>query len=291
MSFAIFQINGGIGKCIAATAVVKAIKKKYPDHKLIVISGYPEVFINNSSVFRASTHGQTQYFFRDYVEDLNSKIFILDPYNTEDFIYKRKHLIQIWCELYGLPYNGEQPEVILTEREKNFYKNSLQFNKPVMVIQPNGGAEQQQLKYSWARDLPKNVVEEVIKHFSADYDIVHLKRQDQMGYAGTIPYSGTFRELVTLLSISEKRLFIDSFAQHLAASCKLKSTVAWIANSPKVFGYEIHDNIEANAFTHTPELVNSYLAKFDITGNPIEFPYNSEEEIFDTEKIIQSLKA
>ena len=36
----IFQIDGGIGKSIAATAVCKAIKKQYPTDKLIVITGY-----------------------------------------------------------------------------------------------------------------------------------------------------------------------------------------------------------------------------------------------------------
>ena len=41
----IFQIDGGIGKSIAATAVCKAIKAQYPNDKLIVISGckYPVI--------------------------------------------------------------------------------------------------------------------------------------------------------------------------------------------------------------------------------------------------------
>ena len=43
----IFQINGGLGKCIMATAVCAAIKKKYPKSNLIVISAYSDVFLNN----------------------------------------------------------------------------------------------------------------------------------------------------------------------------------------------------------------------------------------------------
>ena len=43
----IFQINGGIGKVVMATAVCEAIKKKYPDSKLITISGYSDFFLNN----------------------------------------------------------------------------------------------------------------------------------------------------------------------------------------------------------------------------------------------------
>ena len=46
----IFQIDGGRGKCIAATAVCKAIKAQYPDSELIVVSGYPEVFLCNDYI-------------------------------------------------------------------------------------------------------------------------------------------------------------------------------------------------------------------------------------------------
>jgi hypothetical protein len=83
---------------------------------------------------------------------------------------------------------------------------------------------------------------------------------------------------------------MDSFAQHVAAGLELASTVCWIANKPEVFGYDIHDNIISNPFTLKPELRNAYLTKFNIGGELIEFPYNSESEIFDTNTIIDSLK-
>ncbi len=35
--YSIFQINGGLGKHIAATAVGQAIKAAYPDRELIVV--------------------------------------------------------------------------------------------------------------------------------------------------------------------------------------------------------------------------------------------------------------
>ncbi len=83
---------------------------------------------------------------------------------------------------------------------------------------------------------------------------------------------------------------MDSFAQHLAASMNLPSTVLWAANSPVVFGYDINDNILANPFTKQPELRNSFLQAFNIGGELVEFPYASEDEIFDADKIIASLE-
>jgi len=46
----IFNIVGGIGKCIAATAVLKAIKTQYPNSKVIVFSQFPNIFKNNPNI-------------------------------------------------------------------------------------------------------------------------------------------------------------------------------------------------------------------------------------------------
>jgi len=36
--YLVFHIEGGIGKNIMATAVVKAVKKQHPDREIIVVS-------------------------------------------------------------------------------------------------------------------------------------------------------------------------------------------------------------------------------------------------------------
>lgn len=286
----IFSISGGIGKVVMSTAVVKAIAKKYPDHNIITVSGYPDVFLGNPNVYRSFGFGQLSYFYSEYVENKDVKVFAHDPYLETSFIRQDDHVIKIWCEMFGVPYNGEKPEIHLTDREKNFHAQKFGSDKPIFLMQTNGGADNQALKYSWARDIPSNVVLEVIKEFSEQYNIVHIRREDQIGYAGTTPVHDSFRGIVVLISLSQKRLFMDSFAQHTAASMNLPSTVLWIANKPEVFGYEMHDNIVANPQTQQPELKGSYLQKFDITGDPTQFPYNNESEIFDVEKVLSSLR-
>jgi len=285
----VFQIDGGIGKVIASTSVAKAIKKKYPNDNLIVISGYPEVYLNNPNVFKSLQFGNINYFFTDYIEKKEALLFLHNPYLEVDYVQENKHLIQVWCEMFDIPYNGEMPEIYLTRRELDFYQNKYKSDKPILLMQTNGGANAE-LKYSFARDLPSNVVVKVIEHFLKDYNIVHVRREDQIGYANTTPIHAHFREILALTLLTQKRLLIDSFLQHACASMGLKSTVCWITNSPKVLGYELHDNILANPFTHQPELKNSFLSKFNIGGEPIEFPYKSEDEIFDIEKIIASIE-
>jgi hypothetical protein len=182
-----------------------------------------------------------------------------------------------------------EPKLYISNTEYNLYKQKFQSEKPILLIQPNGGM-QSELKYSWARDIPANVVNAVIEEYKKKYHIVHLKREDQTSYEFTTPVTDVFRSIAVLIDISTKRLLMDSFAQHTAAALNKKSTVLWVANKPEVFGYDLHNNIKANKFTKKPDLKNSYIGKFNIAGDPIEFPYNDESEIFNVDAIIKSLK-
>lgn len=285
----IFQINGGIGKVIAGTAICASIKAKYPDSKLIVVSGYPDVFLGNKNVDRAYTFGQHAYFYKEYIENQEIMVFAHDPYLEAKHIKQDEHLIETWCNLYGLPVTKTVGELFLTQREIDFFSKKFVSDKPIFLMQTNGGAETEQ-KYSWARDIPSYIVENVIHEFREKYNIVHIKREDQIGYEGTFAVSDTFRALIVLISLSEKRLLMDSFGQHAAAALNKPSTVLWVANSPKVFGYDLHTNIVANSGTISPELRNAYLSKYNIGGDPIEFPYNKESEIFNVDAVINSLK-
>ena len=149
----------------------------------------------------------------------------------------------------------------------------------------------QELKYSWARDIPTCVIGPVIEEFKNEYNIVHIRREDQIGYDFTTPVTDNFRALAVLIELSSKRLLMDSFGHHAAAAMNKPSTVLWVCNKPNEFGYQVHDNIVCNPFTKKPELRNAYLQMFDISGNLLEFPYNNETEIFNVDQVIASLKS
>jgi hypothetical protein len=286
----IFQVSGGIGKSVAATAVCSAIKKQYPKDELIVITGYPDVFLQNPNVSRVLAFGNLNYFYPDHIEGQDSKLLLQDPYNEEDFIYQRGHLIEVWCKMNGIKYNGEPPEIFITAKEKTTFAPMFASEKPIMVIQTNGGVPNQTDKYSWPRDLPINTAQQVVNAFVHEYNIVHIRRQDQLPLQNTYPVTAEFRQLAVLLMMSSKRLFIDSFAQHVAAALGLPSLVCWIANTPSQFGYSLHTNLIAAQPTLKPELRNAVFNKYNIMGQPVDFPYNSEAEIFSAEQIISLLR-
>lgn len=159
----VFQIDGGIGKSIAATAVCKAIKKQYPAAKLLVITGYPDVFLCNPHVDKVFNFNDLQYFYQDQIEgDKKLKLFLHNPYTETDFILQKGHLIKVWCEMFGIKYNGELPELFINNRERSFYLNRFSSQKPIMLLQTNGGAANQAAKYSWTRDLPMQTAQQIV---------------------------------------------------------------------------------------------------------------------------------
>lgn len=285
----IFQIDGGLGKSIMATAVVKVIRKRYKNAHIVVVSAYPDVFLNNPHINECFRIEQMNGAYLKYVKDKDCKIFVEDPYRNSSFLTEKEHLLKTWCRIYGLNYNHEQPEIYLTEPEKDYYAPFYKTDKPIMAIQPNGGPAQQSYKYAWTRDIPSITVNSLIQHYKNDYTVVHIKRQDQYEYADTLAALDGYRSIAILISLSTKCLFMDSFGQHLAAAMGKKSTVCWVTTKPKVFGYTLHDNILAKPFTKEPVIQNAVYQPFGLSEEISTIPYNGLEEIFDINQIVKSI--
>ena len=286
----IFQIEGGLGKSIMATAIVKVIKKRYKNANLIVITAYPDIFLNNPDVFEVHNISQINGLYLKLIKDQKCKIFTEDPYRNSDFITEQPiHLLKTWCKIYGLNYNNEQPQIYLTQPEIDYFTPYYKTEKPILAIQPNGGPEGLGYQYSWTRDIPSINVNEIIEHYKDDYTIIHIKRKDQIMYSDTLQALDGFRSIAILLQIADKRLLIDSFPQHLSAALNKKSTVCWISTKPEIFGYKHNINIKSNPFTKEPNLTSAVYNPFNLAQDISSIPYNNLNEIFDTNKIIESI--
>lgn len=295
MKYSIFHIQGGIGKHVAATAVAQTIKNNYSDRKLIVTCAYPEIFINLPYVDRVYQHMRTQYFYQEYIHDKDSLIFYHEPYYTTNHIHKRKRLIENWCELYNLKYSEEKPFIKFNKLQYDRAKQVWARKKPTMIIHTNGGLMSTQAKpYSWTRDMPIGIAQELVDYYKKDYHIFQITKVNSPKLNGaehifaTLERSLTTMELFSILLHSEKRILIDSCLQHACAAINKKATVLWNGTSPKVFGYDLHDNI----LTQIPyefKLPNSYLFDFDFNGHEIEYPFTEEQKLFDINKIVESV--
>jgi hypothetical protein len=289
--YLIWHIQGGLGKNIAATALIKDLKAEYSDRKLIMVVSHPEVFINNPNIDRVYQLGQTPYFYQDYIYNKDVIIFRHEPYHQTGHITKTKHLIENWCDLLGLAYKMQKPEIFVNYMQRQSI-NVWNRSQPIMVIQTNGGpGDIHTPSYSWTRDMPINVAQHIVDRFKHDYHIIQITKPDGYFLEGVERFDAKISnmELFALLVVAQKRVLIDSCLQHAAAAFNLPSTVLWIGTSPTVFGYDMHTNIEANLPETANQLIGSYLFDYQFDNNDYECPYINIEDIFNIEYVFNKI--
>jgi ADP-heptose:LPS heptosyltransferase len=288
--YIVFHCEGGLGKNVAATAILRSLKQRYEDRKIIVSASYPEVFLNLPVVDRVYKMGMTQYFYDDYIKDKDTLIFRHEPYFETNHILKKSHLIENWCKLLDIEYTGQIPVLNFNFTQQ---RNALKWQRdlPILVIQTNGGPLNAQNEYSWARDIPYRLAVQIAEKYKPTHHIIQVTKPTSMHIPGAevIDKPMPAMELFSLLSVSDKRVLIDSCLQHAAAAMNLSSTVFWVGTSPKNFGYEMHNNIVANPPSGATKLVDSYLFDYSFDGVTHECPYFSLEEMFNIEEILETI--
>ena len=285
--FLVWHIEGGLGKNVAATALLPDLSKKYKSRKIIVVASYPEVFLNNPNVHRVYRVGLTPYFYEDYILGKDTLVFRHEPYFQTGHILKQKHLVKNWADLLGVDYQKQLPNLHFNMVQKQLL-GIWQREKPVFLIQTNGGVYQgQNINYAWTRDIPIDLAVYIKEKISPDYHVIQLTRQGATHLPGVevVDYPLSNMELFSLVAASEKRILIDSCLQHAAAALRLKSTVLWIGTTPENFGYEMHNNIKSLPPKGDTKLIDAYLFDASFEGVPHECPYQDVNEMFDLKQI------
>lgn len=288
--YVIFNVSGGIGKNIMATAVVSSIKKRYPEHNLIVVCPYPEVFINNPEIYRVFKSGITPYFMEDYIHD-DTIILMADPYQHDSFVHKKKHLIEVWCDTFNVKCESLTNNLFLTSAEIQFAREKFTRKKPLFVIQTSGGSGGGKWNYSWSRDIPINQAQQIVNIMTETHHVMHVRRKNQPSLNNCEWVEADLRELFGLIYISDKRLFNESFGYHAAAAFNLPSTVCFIGTKPDVYSYPMHHNIlpkeDHPQFIHG---IDKYMEDSPWGGEKLyECPYNINN-LFSITQIIESIQ-
>jgi hypothetical protein len=190
----------------------------------------------------------------------------------------------------GIDYNFQLPILNFNfVQQRNVL--SWERNKPILVIQTNGGHLQSNQSYSWTRDLPYMITSQIVEKYKDTHHIIQVCKPNsiKLPNAEIIDYQIQSMDLFGLLIASDKRVLIDSCLQHASAALNLPSTVFWIGTSPKNFGYSLHNNIVANLPTDTTKLIDSYLFDYSFDGISHECPYYSLDEMFNTQNILENI--
>ena len=297
MATTVFHIEGGIGKNVAATAVIAAYKKAKPKRNILVVTAWPEIWIGNTNISRFYRIGNTPYFYKDVIKGKDIEIYSQDPYKQTSHITKKSHLIKTWCDMIGVKYNDEQPELNFNFREVEEGRSIAQQvannnEKPILIFQPFGGPgpEHQQHPYSWTRDIHPQHAQKIVDGVNEKYNVLHVcyEFHPKLNNCNRLDKIISKKVLFALLAFSQKRILIDSSLQHAAAALKLPSTVAWVATQKEVFGYDLHNNFKPKT-EFLKGHVDSYLYDYIFTGPTHECPFKSIDDIHDIDGIVQSV--
>lgn len=293
MKYGIMEIAGGIGKNIMATAVIKNIKLAHPDLNILVVTGYPEVFVNNPEVYRVFKFGGCPYFYNDYVKNNDCIFFCDEPYRANTYLLQTKHLIESWCEAVHVPCVTKQTSVVLNPREIENMKIRLypiQQQKKVLIFQPFGGASDS--PYSWNRDIPPQQAQDMANILSQKYHIFQPFQRNQIKLQNCEPIAWPLRDLFAVSMLANGILAIDSCIQHFAAAVNKAATVCWVTNKPEVFGYPIHRNVMPlpdQYIINTNNSADAYFMDYDFTGSRLyDYPFKGSE-IFNLPAIVETL--
>lgn len=291
--FVIFHIEGGVGKNIVATSVVRAIKKTYPDREIVVVSPYPEVFLHNPIVYRTYKMGICSYFYEDYILNKDTIILKHDPYSSNDVLNKKCNLALAWCNSLQIKFDGEKPELffsIIEEQNVDLLLKKYSFNKPIIAVQCNGGMgySENHITFNWFRDVPVAYFQPIINKFKDNFTFLQIRSNNQTVLENTVQIDLSLREVFLLLSKVNGAICIDSLTQHVLAAFNKPSLVLWVGNTPKVFGYIKNKNIIGN-YKHETQNIESYLDPYPLITKGYQCPSNyNPYELFNLSEIESS---
>jgi hypothetical protein len=214
----LLHINGGLGKCIMATAVIASYKRTYPNAKVVVVSGYPEVFVNNPYVYKNFPF-TTPYLWQDYYGQPGWKVSAHDPYMEESWIKNDNlHLIDIWCRMLGVDSVQKTPLLYFAGPELDELNSMIKVDKPLVVVQSTGGANP--ASRSWTRNAPIGEFDEFLARYKETHFVVHLCLPETPALSNVHQRVENLnrRQAMALIYFSQEVVGIDSYAMHARAA-------------------------------------------------------------------------
>jgi len=277
-----YIVEGGIGRNVFFTALIPKLAELEPNKKILVTSSYSDVFENNPYVKRSLSRG-TPYIWEDIILSDNYKTNFADPYFNDDFIKRKVHVIESWCNEFEIEYSKDmKPELYFTKMVKDSAKQFRQNTGPFIIVQFSSGQSPLTANLSqpfqWTgfqRNYPVENAKWLVKFIKEEFPgtTVVLYGLPNEGYSdveglqlfqfGSLMYAALLEEAETFIGI-------NSSLMHYAGAINKEGIVLWGGTSHKQWGYEIHNNLYGDCSTGDPCCSRPYLrdlGDFSASGN------------------------
>lgn len=258
----VVQMEGGLGKQVALTALISYFKENY--EQLIVLSSYPDVFINNPNVYRAISY-TTPYAYEEYFKTADDIVYPCG-YRDTNFRKRRIHLIEAACNSINISYNKEmKPELYSNLSEETQINEIKEKLGNYIIIQANGAPN------VMARDYDINKMAEVVKNIKElypDLSIINYSLPGATEIAGTIKMNFPTPIWFALVRECETFIVVDSSLQHMSAAYDKKGVVLWGSTNPTCFGWSHNINLTGKCLYADTHCTRPYFVpSVDFKGN------------------------
>ena len=246
-----YVIEGGIGKCTAFTALIPKLAEK-AGQPIQIYTPYIDCFAFNPDVEMAYEQSLPLADPRIMRSD---NIFYCEPYKS-NFALGKQHLIESYCELFGVAYEPTMAPKLYTGHLKDRATEWLEKNGitgKYMMVQFSGG----QTPVGWSpnnhyashnpgRNYPPYLAQQVIARLKAEFPnmgIIDCTLPNEPAFAGSIKCTEHWAVVHELLKRAEGFVGIDSSLQHFSASAQKPGVVIWGSTRWTQFGYGHNTNL------------------------------------------------
>lgn len=251
MALNTYVVEGGIGKCVAFTAVIPKLSEK-SGNPIQIYTPYIDCFAMNPHVGMAFEQSLP---ITDPRIQKSDNIFFCEPYKS-NFALGRQHIIESFCELLGVQYDKTMVPKIYTSQHKKLaeeWRHTRGITGKYMLVQFSGG----QTPVGWtptnqynslnpARNYPAFLAQKVVDQLRAkfpDVAIIDCTLANEPGYAGTVKGDVHWAVIHELMKDAQGFISIDSCMNHFSPSAQKRGVVLWGSTRWTQFGYDKNINM------------------------------------------------
>jgi hypothetical protein len=256
-----YVIEGGIGKCSAFTALIPKLAEK-AGQQIQIYTPYIDCFAFNPHVAMAFEQSLPLVHPQIMASD---NIYYCEPYKS-NFMFGRQHLIESYCELFGVEYDaGMVPKLYtahLADRAREWREKNGITGK-YMMVQFSGGQtpvgfnpHNQYASHNPGRNYPQYLGQHVVNLLREAYPdvvVIDATLANEPGFSGAIKCGEPWAVLHEMLKGAQGFIGVDSCLQHFSASVGKRGVVLWGSTRANQYGYAHNANLTWNDSLFVPE--------------------------------------
>ena len=264
----LINVEGGLGKNIMLTSILKELKEKGGYDEVYVISPYHDVFKVCSAVTDAFQPGLGT-LYQELVLDPDCDVLWKEPYSNQKFIKKECHLFDAWAAEFGITLADKADTYIpcldkvaeeypalrqIADEKMNEWNHNfclVQFTGGQSPLTPQKDQQGNPVPYMNAQETIKRnyakgeQVVQLLKEKWPGTTVVHFGLPNEPSVNGAIKIEVPYLTYRLLAAEAKEIICIDSSLQHLATGVNDNVTVIWGETRPEHFGYACNRNVAA----------------------------------------------